>query len=63
MGVISAALGVRHPCWRVYIWMVPDLVKKMATVSPLSVVNSYLVPTPGRFTDRRGIKKIGAKDI
>jgi hypothetical protein len=38
--------------------MVPVLVKKIATVSPLSVSNSYFVPTPGRLSERRDIADI-----
>jgi hypothetical protein len=38
--------------------MVPVFVKKIATVSPLSVSNSYFVPTPGRLRDRRAIGDI-----
>jgi hypothetical protein len=33
-------------------------VKKIATVSPLSVSNSYFVPTPGRLSERRDIADI-----
>jgi hypothetical protein len=38
--------------------MVPVFVKKIATVSPLSVSNSYFVPTPGRLSERRDIEDI-----
>jgi hypothetical protein len=38
--------------------MVPVFVKKIATVSPLSVSNSYFVPTPGRVSERRDIADI-----
>jgi hypothetical protein len=38
--------------------MVPVFVKKIATVSPLSVSNSYFVPTPGRLSERRDIADI-----
>ena len=57
-GVISAALGVWQPFWRVYIWIIPVFVKKIATVSPFSVSNSYFVPTPGRLSERRDIEDI-----
>jgi len=57
-GVITAALGVWESFWRVYIWIVPVLVKKTAIVSPLSVSISYFVPIPGRFRDRSAIADI-----